>query len=139
MTEQTPDQPYPEEPTEGTVVGQQNPMLSNAVYNKLKFVAQILLPALGALYFGLASIWGLPAAEEVVGSIVVIDTFLGVLLGVSSRSYKAETEGKVVGVLNLETDPEGQIAVGHLEYPGDPQEIVDKNLDKVTFKVRRSR
>lgn len=62
--------------------------MSNKVYDILKWVAQILLPALGALYFGLAGIWGLAYAEQVVGTITVIDTFLGVILGISSSNYK---------------------------------------------------
>lgn len=61
--------------------------MSSKVYDVLKFVAQILLPALGTLYFALASIWGLPYAEQVVGTITAIDTFLGVILGISSNKY----------------------------------------------------
>lgn len=63
-------------------------MISNRTYDLLKWIAQILLPALGTLYFGLSSIWGLPYAGEVVGTITVVDTFLGVLLGLSTRQYK---------------------------------------------------
>ena len=62
-------------------------MLSNKVYAILKWIAQIVLPALGALYFGLSSIWGLPYGEEVVGTIAVVDTFLGALLGISTAQY----------------------------------------------------
>lgn len=61
--------------------------LKNETYDMLKWIAQILLPALGTLYFALANIWGLPNAEQVVGTITAIDTFLGVLLGISSDSY----------------------------------------------------
>lgn len=62
-------------------------MLSNKAYDILKWIAQYLLPALGTLYFALASIWGLPYGEQVVGTITAIDTFLGVLLGISSYKY----------------------------------------------------
>lgn len=62
--------------------------MSNKVYDILKFVAQILLPALGTLYFALAQIWGLPYGEEIVGTITAVDAFLGALLGISSASYK---------------------------------------------------
>lgn len=61
--------------------------MSNKVYDILKWVAQILLPALGTLYFAIASIWGLPYAEQIVGTIVAIDTFLGALLGISTAKY----------------------------------------------------
>lgn len=66
-------------------------MFSNKVYDVLKFIAQILLPALGTLYFALASIWGLPYGEQIVGTITAIDTFLGALLGISTKMYN---EGK---------------------------------------------
>lgn len=61
--------------------------MSNKLYNVLKYIAQIVLPATATLYFGLAQIWQLPYAEEVVGTITVVDTFLGVLLKISSDKY----------------------------------------------------
>lgn len=64
--------------------------MSNKVYDVLKFVAQILLPAIGTLYFALAEIWGLPYAKEVVGTITAVDAFLGALLGISTMSYNAQ-------------------------------------------------
>lgn len=61
--------------------------MNDKVYKILKQVAQIYLPALGTLYFALAGIWNLPYAEQVVGTITAVDTFLGVILGISSSSY----------------------------------------------------
>lgn len=61
--------------------------MSNKVYNVLKWIAQICLPAIATAYFGLAGIWGFPYGEEIVGTITVVDTFLGVLLGISSAQY----------------------------------------------------
>lgn len=61
--------------------------MPNKVYDILKWVAQILLPAIATLYFALASIWGFPYAEQIVGTITAIDAFLGVLLGISSAKY----------------------------------------------------
>ena len=61
--------------------------MSNKTYDVLKWIAQILLPALGTLYFALARIWNFPYAEEIVGTIAAIDTFLGVLLGISTAQY----------------------------------------------------
>lgn len=62
--------------------------LKNKAYDALKYVAQIVLPAVGTLYFALASIWNLPYGEQIVGTITAIDTFLGVLLGISTNKYK---------------------------------------------------
>lgn len=61
--------------------------MSNKVYDVLKWIAQILLPAIGALYFALADLWGLPYPSEVVGTITALDAFLGCVLGISSSSY----------------------------------------------------
>lgn len=64
--------------------------LPNKVYDVLKYVTQIVLPAIGTLYFAISGIWGLPNAEQVVGTITAIVTFLGVLLGIASANYKKE-------------------------------------------------
>ena len=61
--------------------------MSNKVYNILKWIAMYLLPAVGTLYFALAGIWGLPYGEQIVGTITAVDTFLGVLLGISTAQY----------------------------------------------------
>jgi hypothetical protein len=58
------------------------------MYDVLKNLAQIWLPAAGTLYAGLAVIWGLPAAEQVSGTVLAVDTFLGVILGISSSAYQ---------------------------------------------------
>lgn len=62
-------------------------MMNNKMYDVLKWMAMYLLPALGTLYFALAGIWNLPYGEEIVGTITAVDTFLGVLLGISSAQY----------------------------------------------------
>ena len=61
--------------------------MSNKIYDILKWIAMYFLPALGTLYFALAGIWDLPYGENIVGSITAIDTFLGVLLGISTSQY----------------------------------------------------
>ena len=61
--------------------------LSNKTYDILKWIAQYLLPGLGTLYFALVSIWGLPYGEQIVGTITAVDTFLGVILGISTAEY----------------------------------------------------
>lgn len=61
--------------------------MSNRTYDILKWIAQILIPALGTLYFALAEIWHLPYSEQVVGTLTAIDAFLGVLLGISTIQY----------------------------------------------------
>lgn len=62
--------------------------MSNKVYDVLKWIALILIPAIGTLYFALAGIWGFPYAEAIVGTLTAVDTFLGAILGISTSMYK---------------------------------------------------
>lgn len=68
--------------------------MSNKVYDVLKWIAMYLLPAFGTLYFALASIWGLPYGEQIVGTITAFDTFLGVILGISTAQYNKRADSK---------------------------------------------
>ena len=61
--------------------------LSGKTYDFLKYVAQIVLPALATLYVTIAGIWGLPYAEAVSGTIMAVDFCLGALLKVSSDEF----------------------------------------------------
>ena len=107
-----------------------NVTMSNSVYDKLKTATTQWIPAAGSAYFGLSQIWGWPAGEEVVGSLAIVATFLGVLLGLSSRQYEEQHDGDVV----VERDPATGKVVYGLEYDGDVGEIADK--DRVVFHVK---
>lgn len=120
------------------VVGEAPPtahtLFSNSVYDKLKFVAMVFLPALGALYYGIAALWELPKADEVVGTVVVIDTFLGMLLGLSTKQYQnsdARFDGAIVISPGEEND-EG-VATSDLNVSLDPAALANKN--EVVVKV----
>jgi len=62
--------------------------MSNKVYDVLKYIAQIVLPAVATLYFALAKIWNFPYGAEIVGTISAVDAFLGALLQISTNEYK---------------------------------------------------
>lgn len=102
-------------------------VFSDSVYNKLKWVAQFLLPALGTLYFALSSIWGLPYGEQIVGTVTAIDTFLGVLLGISSKNYQGD------GTLNVNTKGEDKDTYS-LDLNVPIEELANKK--SITFKVK---
>ena len=70
--------------------------MSNRTYDILKYIAQIVIPALATLYFALAQIWGLPYGEEVVGTLTAIDAFLGAVLRISTNNYYEELAEKEV-------------------------------------------
>lgn len=66
--------------------------MSNELYDILAIIGRLILPALGTLYFALAKIWQLPLAEEIVGTIAAVTTFLNSVLKVKSDAYFAEIE-----------------------------------------------
>lgn len=106
-------------------------MLSNKVYNTLKWIAQYLLPASGTLYFALAAIWNLPYGEQIVGTISAVTIFLGVILGISSATYVksgANTDGTLqVDMSNPEKD------IYRLQLNSDLSDLADKS--KISLKV----
>lgn len=102
--------------------------LSDKIYNRIKWLVQIVLPAFGGLYFGLAQIWGFPNPEAVVGSLALLTTFFGIILGFSSKTYNASSDGSIV----VTTDEEGKKTFS-LEFDGDPYSLDGKS--RVVFNV----
>jgi hypothetical protein len=104
---------------------------SASVYDTIKKLVQVGLPALGSLYFGLSELWGFPAADKVVGSLTLLTTFLGVMLSVSAKNYTtsgAAYDGQIV----VDNDGEGK-TIFQLQLDEDPEAI--PSMDKVSFKV----
>lgn len=69
-------------------------MLSNKLYDTLKFIAQIILPGLATLYMALSKIWGFPFGEAVVGTITAVVAFLGLVLRISTVEYNAKSNAE---------------------------------------------
>lgn len=112
-------------------------ILSDKMYNGAKRLVQVILPAFAALYFGLAQIWGLPAAEEVVGTVAIVTTFLGVCLGISNKTYNALDAGNGGTIVISETTTEdGPKTIFSLEDVGDPDELLKRGT--ITFKVQKA-
>ena len=107
-------------------------MITGKLYDWLKYLAQIVLPALGTLYFTLAGIWGLPNADEIVGTIMAIDLFLGVLLGISQMNYNKGIEDGGELVVN-----EDQLLFQLDEEKTDISKLEDKT--EVRFKVKKDK
>lgn len=95
-------------------------MLSDKVYNALKIVAQYVLPGAASLYFGLSQIWNLPYPDQIVGTIMAIDTFLGAILGVSLVQYNKmvrSNEYVQSSMLSLEvTEPKTMFSMSKNTY-----------------------
>ena len=83
--------------------------MSNKVYDILKWVALVVLPATATLYFALSGIWGFPYGEQIVGTITAIDTFLGALLGISAYNYNKENTQTTFNYDDLNGDDEDEI------------------------------
>lgn len=120
--------------------------LSSASYDRLKLIAQVILPGLGTLYFTLSQIWGLPKGEEVVGTITAVDALLGLLLAVSTRRYNEAVkapDGKLVlgtgdpEVVLLEDDQEALVDKGEVKLvvTEDPPPLSTKGAGKPGKKV----
>jgi Putative phage holin Dp-1 len=105
--------------------------LDSKVYNVLKAIAQIYLPAAGTLYFALAGIWNLPAPEQVVGTVIAVDTFLGVVLGISTAAYN-KSEDSFDGTMDVYVKPDGTKTY-QLALNSDPTLLDDQS--RVIFKV----
>ena len=69
--------------------------MTNSNYDKLKTAALLILPAIGTLYFALAGIWGLHYAEQVLGTIVALETFLGAVVKALAMGYVAPDAGEL--------------------------------------------
>ena len=67
--------------------------MNNKVYDVLKWVALVGLPALTALWLTLANIWGFPYAEAIGATMAAVTTFLGAVLGISSIQYQKKLGG----------------------------------------------
>lgn len=107
---------------------------NSKLYDKLKFIAQIVLPALATLYFALAGIWGLPDADKVVGTIVAVDTFMGVVLQLSSTAY-AKSDARFDGAVNVTQSGDKEL----LQLEFDDNDSVEKLSSKkeIVFKVNK--
>lgn len=116
---------------ENSEKSKRNYFFGNMTYNVLKFFAQILLPAVGTLYFALAGIWGLPDAERVIGSITAFDTFLGVLLSFSAVSYN-KSDAKYAGTIQVNETDEKKTFL--LDLNSDPDDLDKKK--EVLFKIQ---
>lgn len=105
--------------------------LSNKQYDLAKWLTVTLFPGLGTLYFALATIWGLPAGQEVLGTMMAIQAFLAVLIGISSNQYES-SGAKYSGDLNITQQPNGE-KKATFAFNQHPSELSDKK--EVVLKV----
>ncbi len=107
-------------------------LLSDKTYNLVKKLVQVIIPATGALYFALSKIWGLPHGEDVVGSLMAIATFLGVVLGISSAQYTA-SGAAYQGHLTVQPNADGVNRVTAFHLNKDPKDLEGEK--SITVKI----
>jgi hypothetical protein len=107
-------------------------ILSDKAYNRAKWLTVIVLPACGTLYFALAQTWGLPSGEQVLGTIVAVQAFIGVVLGISTVQYNND-DSRFAGNINIIQAPAtGEKAVT-VDFNDHPRELEGQKEAK--FKV----
>lgn len=67
---------------------------TNKVYDVVKWIVVIALPAIAAAYSALGGVWNFPYAEQVVTTINILATFLGALICVSTVNYNKDEKKK---------------------------------------------
>lgn len=102
-------------------------MLPNKVYDVAKDINLTILPGIGALYYALSGVWGLPKADEVVATIAALVTFIGLIIKLGDRSYN-----------NSDAKFDGDLYVGpqtnRFVY-NEPLEVLEQK-DSISFRVR---
>lgn len=112
----------------------QKMMITNSrLYDFLKRLTQIILPAFGTLYFALSEIWGFPSGAEVVGTITAVVTFLGVVLGLSTSAYN-QSEARFDGTIDVFEDDGSKQFMLNLDE--DPYFLEQKG--EILFKVNKA-
>lgn len=104
-------------------------MITGKLYDYLKWSAQVLLPGVGTLYVALAALWNLPEAQAVAGTIFALDTFLGVILGISQVSYGKQIGG---GEMHIVDTPD-KLSYSLVLDDDDLESLADKQ--EVRFRV----
>jgi hypothetical protein len=108
-----------------------NPLLSDKMYTKLEFLARVVLPAFATLYGTVALLWGVPNVAQVVGTIVAVDTFLGIFLGIAQRSYD-KSDAPYNGTIEAIPGSDGTVLT-NLVLESDPA-----NVNKLVLKVNNA-
>ena len=61
--------------------------LPDTIYDILKWVTLVVIPALATAYVGLSAVWGWQYADQIAKTAAVVCTLLGSLLGISTAQY----------------------------------------------------
>ena len=103
--------------------------VNNKVYDVMKWIVTIIIPAIITLYSSLASIWGIPYSEQIIATLAAIDIFLGVIMKISSKEYSKNLDGI------LYIDKDGDDETNRYLFSIDDLDVVDQK-DQITIKIK---
>lgn len=102
------------------------------IYDILKYLAQVGLPALATLVFSLGPIWDLPNADEITKTIVAVNVFLGALLVLNQVRWNNSDE-KYDGTIDP-AHANAQTSSEALSLKSEPNDLLGQK--EVLLKVR---
>jgi hypothetical protein len=124
--------PADEEPVIGDAPPTSKTFLSNDVYDKMKPVVRIWLPALAVFYIAIAPLWGFPKQEEVSGTIMALDLLLGTVLQISNKQY-LKSDARFDGAIHVLPGEDEDSSAINVQL--DPVALMHK--DEVTVRVHK--
>ena len=104
-------------------------LMSNKAYDTCRWITQYALPGTGTLYFTLSTIWGWCYGEEIMGSVVALCLFLGVVLGISKAQYD-RSDASFDGTMLVDTSGEDR-DVYHMYMNDDVEELKGKDVIRI--------
>ena len=69
-------------------------IINSKVYDVMKYITMVVLPAVTTLWLAVGSIWGLPYVEPIGATLSAITVFLGAILGISTSLYNIREQRK---------------------------------------------
>lgn len=76
-------------------------VLNDNVYNVLKWVGLIVLPAIATLVKAVFPVWNLPYADAIATTCTALGVFVGTLIGVSQANMKPELDAEEEAVVEF--------------------------------------
>jgi hypothetical protein len=106
-------------------------VLNDAIYGKVKWLIVVVIPAVGTLYFALAKIWDLSSGEQILGTLLAVQAFLGVIFAISTSQYNNSDTKYDGAIVQTKTSTGTQASLEFNEHPADILEKKDQVLLKV--------
>lgn len=109
-------------------------LLPDKVYEVLKWLALIVIPAVGEAYARLANVWNLPYGQQVNETALIITFVLGALIGISTVQYNKQVSADIANIgmdLNNLFEEQSNLNnddIKNLVNEGDIENVQDKDI-----------